>query len=325
MGDVLYMHDKNKCSCNNSYDKARKIIEDANKNIKICPIQGPTGPRGEIGPKGDRGEIGPTGPRGPNGGATVNVGITETGEAGTRAIVTNTGTDRDVILNFKIPRGETGIQGPKGDKGDIGPRGLPGEIGRSEMISIDETETVMPEEDASVLDDFENNIHHLTFYIPKGQKGEQGVQGPIGPKGEPNGVGAYGERYSRNSQRFNVTADRETIIPLEQTGPAFFTNFNSNYAIEIKKFGAYFISYSLNVVTSVDVNFEVSIQAGGIKFPSSVIKSEGKANNRTTLNGSFIFALAEGDEVTMVIKTDNDAEFIFGDDTNARLSVIKLD
>ena len=49
------------------------------------------------------------------------------------------------------------------------------------MISIDQTETVEPTEEASVLDDFENNIHHLTFYIPKGVKGDIGNEGPIGP------------------------------------------------------------------------------------------------------------------------------------------------
>ena len=376
------MNDKNKCSCDNNYDKAKKIIEETNKNIKVCCIQGPTGPRGEmglqgeIGPKGDRGEIGPTGPRGPNGGTTVNVGTTETGDAGTEAVVTNVGTDRDVILNFKIPRGEVGIQGPQGERGEQGPRGFPGEIGRSEMISIDGTETINPEEEASVLDDFESNVHHLTFYIPKGQKGEigpqgmqgeqgiqgpqglqgiqgvkgdpgekgdpgpqgergemgpqgekgeQGIQGPIGPRGEPNGIGAYGERYSRESQTFSVTANRETIIPLEQTGPAFFTEYDSSYAIEIRKFGAYYISYSLNVVTSVDVNYVVSVKASGTQFPSSVIRGEGKANTLTSLNGSFIFALAEGDEVTMVIKADKNADFTFGEYTNARLSVIKLD
>ncbi len=31
-------------------------------------------------------------------------------------------------------------------------------------------------------DDFDRNIHHLTFYIPKGEKGDVG---PKGDKGEP--------------------------------------------------------------------------------------------------------------------------------------------
>ena len=46
-----------KCLCGNNYEK----IEQANKNIKYCYVQGPTGPKGDI---GLRGEIGPTGPTG---------------------------------------------------------------------------------------------------------------------------------------------------------------------------------------------------------------------------------------------------------------------
>lgn len=82
-----------------------------------------------------------------------------------------------------VPQGDAGIQGlqgeightgPRGEKGDVGPagpRGFPGEIGISEVITIDGTETVEPNEETQVQDDFDRNIHHLTFYIPKGEKG----------------------------------------------------------------------------------------------------------------------------------------------------------
>ena len=70
------------------------------------------------GPKGDTGAA-----------ATVTVGTVTTGETGTDAIVTNIGTESAAVLDFIIPRGETGAvgavgpQGPKGDKGDPGPAG----------------------------------------------------------------------------------------------------------------------------------------------------------------------------------------------------------
>ena len=48
------------------------------------------------------------------------------------------------------------------------PRWFPCEIGISEVITIDGTETVEPNEEAQVQDDFDRNIHHLTFYISKG-------------------------------------------------------------------------------------------------------------------------------------------------------------
>ena len=72
------------------------------------------------------------------------------------------------------------IKGPTGPKGEQEPRGLLGEIGISQAITIDGTETIEPHELAEVQDDFESNIHHLTFYIPKGEKGDQGEKGEQG-------------------------------------------------------------------------------------------------------------------------------------------------
>lgn len=79
----------------------------------------------------------------PNGGGgggtvTVNVGSTTTGQPGTNAIVTNTGTPQAVVLAFTIPRGDvgptgaagaTGPQGPTGATGPQGPQGLTGATG----------------------------------------------------------------------------------------------------------------------------------------------------------------------------------------------------
>ena len=67
--------------------------------------------------------VGPTGPTGPAGPATITVGATTTGDAGTNASVTNVGTNENVILNFSIPRGATGAEGPQGEQGEQGPPG----------------------------------------------------------------------------------------------------------------------------------------------------------------------------------------------------------
>lgn len=83
-------------------------------------------------PKGEKGDAGPQGERGADGPTTVEVGLTETGDASTEALVTNVGTNKDVVLNFRIPRGEVGpegLQGPQGPKGDAGPKGDKGEKG----------------------------------------------------------------------------------------------------------------------------------------------------------------------------------------------------
>lgn len=129
------MNNKNKYSCGDSFEKARKKIEEENKNIKCHYIQGPTGPKGEKGDIGPQGIPGPTGPKGENGPTTIEVGLTETGNPGTESIVTNVGTNKDVILNFKIPRGEIGAIGPKGDTGPAGPQGP---VGPTEIVAYAE-------------------------------------------------------------------------------------------------------------------------------------------------------------------------------------------
>lgn len=180
-------------------------------------IKGETGPQGPIGLPGINGATGPTGPAGPQGEpgyGTVTVGTTETLGPTENAEVTNVGTDNDIILNFKIPKGE---------KGDTGPRGFPGEIGITEHISVDGTETLEAGEEAQVMDDFENTVHHLTFYIPKGEKGEKGEQGikgdtgPQGPAGTSAGSTSFNSiiytGYADTKESKALTIKEKTFIP----------------------------------------------------------------------------------------------------------------
>ena len=101
--------------------------------------QGPKGEQGDPGPKGEQGDPGAKGDPGPQGepgqdgapgaagapgtAATVTVGTTTTGEAGTEASVTNSGTTSAAVLNFTIPKGAKGDKGDKGETGSTGPAG----------------------------------------------------------------------------------------------------------------------------------------------------------------------------------------------------------
>ena len=131
--------------------------------------------------EGEPGPEGPQGPQGPPGAAaTVTVGSTTTGEPGTQAQVTNSGTASNAVLDFTIPRGETGgkgdtgptgpegppgPQGPKGDTGETGPQGPKGDTGETG-----------PQGEAG----------------PQGPAGETGPQGPQGPKGDKGDTGETG-------------------------------------------------------------------------------------------------------------------------------------
>lgn len=74
------------------------------------------------GPAGANGAPGAPGPAGAS--ATVNVGTTTTGIAGTNAAVTNSGTTSAAVFNFTIPRGPIGLQGAAGAAGPQGPPGV---------------------------------------------------------------------------------------------------------------------------------------------------------------------------------------------------------
>lgn len=74
-------------------------------------------PRGEKGEPGKDGAPGKDGLDGEGIAATIEVGTVTTGAAGTNASVTNVGTEQRAILNFVIPRGDTGASGEQGSAG----------------------------------------------------------------------------------------------------------------------------------------------------------------------------------------------------------------
>lgn len=61
--------------------------------------------------------------------ATVDVGTVTTGAAGSSASVVNSGTNQQAVLDFVIPRGDTGATGPTGPQGPQGETGATGPTG----------------------------------------------------------------------------------------------------------------------------------------------------------------------------------------------------
>ena len=86
----------------------------------------PKGDKGDTGAQGEKGEKGDPGRDGSPGatGATPRFTVTAvTGEAGTAASVTQSGTAENPMVEFTIPqgmKGDTGATGEKGEKGDPG-------------------------------------------------------------------------------------------------------------------------------------------------------------------------------------------------------------
>lgn len=113
--------------------------------------------RGLKGEKGDKGDTGNTGNA-----ATVSVGSVTTGDAGTSASVTNSGTQYDAVFDFTIP---------KGAKGDTGATGT------AATIAVGTTTTGSAGTSASVTNSGTSSAAVFNFTIPKGDKGDTGSAG----------------------------------------------------------------------------------------------------------------------------------------------------
>lgn len=99
-------------------EDAQQTAEEIREQAESGAFNGKDGSPGPAGPQGEPGQQGPQGPAGADGApgkdgaaATVTVGTVATGEPGTDAAVTNTGTENAAVLDFVIPKGEKGDPG----------------------------------------------------------------------------------------------------------------------------------------------------------------------------------------------------------------------
>ena len=212
-----------------------------------------------------------------------------------------------------------GLQGPKGDRGDIGPTGPKGENGPT-TITVGQTETIEPNKLAEVQDDFESNIHHLTFYIPKGEKGEKGDQGEVGPAPDI----AYGERYLDLEQELVLTKDKDTVVPLNLGEPAFFTYFDTENTIEIKQNGFYLISYFFSASPSEDCKITAMVKYNDLLFQACNVTTDMKANTIGNITNTIIGALNDGDKVTLCVRSSVNTTLTFNGSTSANLVLVRI-
>ena len=145
----------------------------------------------------------PTGAGGggePGKAATIQVGQVTTGEPGSEAQVTNSGSESAAVFDFVIPRGEpgpkgdTGAAGPQGERGEQGPagadgaQGLQGNPGQAATVQVGKVTTGEPGSEVQVTNSGSESAAVFDFVIPRGEPGAAGPQGERGEQG-PAGQG----------------------------------------------------------------------------------------------------------------------------------------
>ncbi len=178
--------------------------------------QGPPGPPGPQGPQGEPGANGAA--------ATVAVGSTTTGAPGTDATVTNSGSSSAAVLNFTIPRGNTGADGPPGS---------PGSPGTAATIAVGEVNTVPYGSPATVTNVGSSSAALFDFDIPQGPQGIQGDPGTPGTPGSaatvaagstttgaPGSSAAVANVGTSSAAIFNFTIPRGDVGATGSPGPA---------------------------------------------------------------------------------------------------------
>lgn len=128
---------------------------------------GAKGDKGDPGAKGDKGDPGAPGARGEKGekgdpgrdgspgatGATPRFTVTAvTGEAGTAASVTQSGTAENPMVEFTIPQGMKGDTGEKGEKGDPG-KDAPQEVVLYTAQTLDDAQKAQARENIGAVDE----------------------------------------------------------------------------------------------------------------------------------------------------------------------------
>lgn len=341
-------------NCNDDFDKIKERIEKENKKCRKCYIQGPTGPKGEIGP---------TGPRGENGFSTVDVGETKTGEANTNAMVENVGTNKNAILNFTIPKGESGDkiiigktetldanararvedtyaenvhtldfyipQGFDGVNGEIGPKGEQGEPGISERIEVINTKTVDSGQLAEVKDEFTDNTHYLTFLIPKGEKGDIGTKGDIGPTGPQGLVGtaildSYASLYEDNGNSYMLTANTPNQVELSKNSQVKNMDISFTNTVKVQNTGIYKIDYFFSSVASAQSNISIELRKENVTINGTKITRKVNNQEYVWFNGSIIVSLNKSEKVDLAVSSTTNVTLTPDEDTVSYLSIMQI-
>ena len=239
-----------------------------------------------VGTQGDKGDAGDAG--------TITINAVATGAAGTNVIITNTGTASAALLNFTIPKGDTGvgvfsavvngdgnliltlddastidagsIVGPKGDKGNTGNAGL--SVTAAAVSGDDLTITLS---DSSVLN--AGNVRG-----PQGTQGNQGVAGTIAVGSVT--TGAAGSSASITNAGTSSAATLNFTIPQGDKGDT-----GTSYTVNGKAGSVQIYGVQNTTQPGYDLEVDLATKAGKLNTARNISLS-GKVTGIVSFDGS---------------------------------------
>lgn len=156
-----------------------------------------------------------------------------------------------------------------------------------------------------------------------------GIIGPTGPTGSTGPTGpalttAYGSKYNLSNNMVALTANVESVIPLDTTGVINNVIASIGNALEVIDAGVYKIDYRFSGMTASNETLTLAVTQNGEDIQNTVISDNFTANSYNTIVGSAIVTLYASDDLGLTLKSANSVNVVPADNVNAYLNIVKL-
>ena len=245
-----------------------------------------------------------------SGNGSTTVGTTTTGAPGTDASVVNVGTPTSAVLDFTIPRGDTGATGPIG---------ATGATGSAATVNVGSTITGAAGTNAVVNNSGTSSAAVLNFIIPRGNTGAAGPQGPQGPAG-PVSYASYGSFYDTTTQTAASTTTAYPIL-INTTAEAIDLSIQNDTSsnptlITFAVAGVYNVQYSIQFTSSDTSIHNVNVwlrkngttSADDVAYSNSlyaITSKHGSINGQMIAAINYVLSLSAGDYLQLMWQTEN--------------------